>query len=163
MIYIRKQIPYTISHPQATNSSMMEKLTIEIPTPNSKTFSVSNWYLPPENSHYIKRTGISLSELQPDIKVHEVTCADINAHDSAKDQTANPNARGEYLVNTAMDLSSTYLNDPEHPTRQRALSLLLTLRSSMLPFETDTIGNCLIPCRQTIVPSKSQSTFQQRS
>ena len=99
MIYIRKRIPYKISHPQATNSSAIEKLTIEIPTPNSQTLTVSNWYLPPENSHYLQRTGISLSELQPDTKIHEVICTDVNAHDTARDQTASPKARGEYLVN----------------------------------------------------------------
>ena len=74
MIYIRKQIPYKISHPQANNSSAMEKLMIEIPTPNSQTFTVSNWYLPPENSHYLQRTGVSLSEHQPDTKANEVIC-----------------------------------------------------------------------------------------
>ena len=118
MIYIRKFIPYNIRNPQATNTSAIEKLTIEIPTPNSQTFTVSNWYVPPENSHYLQRTGISLSELQPDTKVHEKICADVNAHDTAWDQTANPNARREYLVNAAMDANSTFLNDPGQPTRQ---------------------------------------------
>ena len=92
--------------------------TIEIPTPNNQTFTVSNWYLPPENSHYLQRTGISLTELQPDIKVHEVTCAYVSAHDTAWDQTANPKARGEYLVNAVMDANSTFLNYPEQPTSQ---------------------------------------------
>ena len=55
MIYIRKHNPYKVSHPLATNSSAMEKLTIEISTPSSKRFNVSNWYLPPENSHYLQR------------------------------------------------------------------------------------------------------------
>ena len=118
MIYIRKQIPYKICHPKATNSGTMEKLTIENPTPNSQTFNVSNLYLPPENKHYLQRTGISLSEFQPDTKVHEVICADVNAHDTAWYQTANPNTRGEYLVNAAMDANSTFHNDSEQPTRQ---------------------------------------------
>ena len=96
----------------------MEKLTIEIQTPNSKKFKVSNWYLPPENSHYLLRMGISLSEIQPDPKVHEVISADVNAHDTALDETANLNARGEYLVDVAMDASSTFLNVPEQPTGQ---------------------------------------------
>ena len=105
MIYIRKQIPYKISHLQTTNSSAMEKLTIEISKPNNQTFTVSNWYLPPENEHYLQRSGISLSELnlvsEPGTKVHEVISADVNAHDSAWDQTPNLKARGEYLVNAA--------------------------------------------------------------
>ena len=67
--------------PQANNSSAMEKLTIDIPTPNRQTFTVYNWYLPSENSLHLKRTGISLSELQPETKVHEVICADVNAQD----------------------------------------------------------------------------------
>ena len=62
--------------------------------------------------------GFSLSELKPDTKVHEVICVDVNAHDTARDQTANPNARGEYLVNAAMDVNGTLLNDPKQPTRQ---------------------------------------------
>ena len=115
IIYIQQQIPYKISHPQATNSSAMEKLSIEIPTPNSHTFTVSNWYLPPENAHYLQRT---VSELQPDTKVHEVICADVNAYDTTWDQTVNSNARGEYPVNAVMDANSTFLNDPEQYTRQ---------------------------------------------
>ena len=118
MIYIEKQIPYKISRLQANNSSAMEKLTNEIPTPNSQTFTVSNWYLPPENSHYLQRTGISLMELQPDTKVHEVTCADVNDHDTVWDLTASPNVRSEYLVNAAMDANSRFLSDPQQPTRQ---------------------------------------------
>ena len=118
MIYTRKHIPYKISHPQANNSSAIEKQTIEIPTPNGQTFTVSNWYLPPENSHYVQRTNNSLSELQPDTKEHVVICADVNAHYTAWNQTANPNTRGEYLANAAMDANSTFLNDPEQPTRQ---------------------------------------------
>ena len=47
----REQIPYTISHPQDNNSSAMENLTVDIPTPSSHTFTVSNWYLLSENSH----------------------------------------------------------------------------------------------------------------
>ena len=50
--------------------------------------------------------------------VHEVICADVSAHDTAWDQTANPNARGEYVVITAMDVNRTFLNDPDQPTRQ---------------------------------------------
>ena len=118
MIYIQKQIPYKISHQEANNSSTMEKLTIEIPTPNSQKFTVSSWYLPPENSHYLQRTGITLSELQPDTKVHEEICADVNVNDTAWDKTANSNARGEYLANAAMGKNNTFLNDPEQPTRQ---------------------------------------------
>ena len=117
MIYIRKHIPYKVSHPQANNSSAMEKLTIVIPAINIQTFTVSNWYLPSENSYCLQRTGISLSELQPDTKVHEVICAYVNAHDTARYQTANPINRGEYFVNAAMDVNSTFLNEPEQPTR----------------------------------------------
>ena len=118
MIYIQKQIPYKISHPQATNSSVMEKLTTDIPTTNSQTFTASNWYLPPENSHYLQRMSISLLELQPDTKVHELICMVENAHDTAWDQTVNPNTREEYLVNIAMDANSTFLNDLAQPTGQ---------------------------------------------
>ena len=118
MIYIPKQIPYKISHPQVNNSSVMEKLTIEIPTQNSQMFILSKWYLPPENSHYLQRIHISLSELQPDTKVHVVICADVNAHDTAWDQTANSNVRGEYLSNAVIDENSTFLNDPEQSTRK---------------------------------------------
>ena len=118
MICIQKQIPYNVSHQQSNNSSSMEKLTIKISTPNIHMFTISNWHLPPENSHYLQRTSISLSELQPDTKVHEVTCADVNAHDTTWDQTANPNTRAEYFVNTAMDANSTFFNDADQPTRQ---------------------------------------------
>ena len=134
----------------------MEKLTIEIPTLNSHTFTVSNSYLPPENSYYLQRASISLSELQPDTNMHEVIFADVEAHDTAWDQIANPNARGVYLVNAAMDASGTFLKDPSSPQdkiQQLALSLLLPLRSSKPPFETDTIGKNSTPHRQTIVPS----------
>ena len=72
IIYIRKQ--HKISYPQATNSSAMGKLTIEIPTPNSQT-----WYL---HTHYLQRMGIPLSVLQPDIKVHEVVVAVSLSHQS---------------------------------------------------------------------------------
>ena len=65
----------------------------------------------------MQRTGISLPELQPDTKVLEVIGADVNAHDRASDQTANPNARGEYLVDAAMDVNCTFLFDPEEHTR----------------------------------------------
>ena len=93
-----------------------------------------------------------MSELQSDTKVHEVICADVNAHDTARDKTANPNARGEYLVNAVVDANSTFLNEPEQTTRQDlAFYLFLMLRSSMLPFETDMIGNRLKPHHQTIV------------
>ena len=109
---------HKIRHPQSTNSSAIEILSIEIPTPNSQTFTVSNWYFQPENIHYLQRTGISLSELQPDTKVRGVICADVNAHGTAWDQTASPNARAEYLVNSGMDVNSTKFNDPEQPTRQ---------------------------------------------
>ena len=37
---------------------------------------------------------------------------------TACNQTSNPNARGEYVVNAAMDVNSAFLNDPEQPTRQ---------------------------------------------
>ena len=107
MIHIQKQIPYKISHPQANNSSAMEKLRIDIPTPNSQTFTISNWYLPPENSHYLQRNGISLLKLQPVTKVHEVICTYINIHDTAWVQTANPNARGKYLVSAVVDVNRT--------------------------------------------------------
>ena len=62
--------------------------------------------------------GISLLELQPDTKVHMVISTDINAHDTSWDKTANLNARGGYLVNAAMDANSTFLNDPDQPTKQ---------------------------------------------
>ena len=81
-------------------------------------FTVSNCYVPLENTHYIQRKDISLWKLQPDIKVHKVICANVNANDTVWDQTANPNARGEYLVNVAMDAKSAFLNDPVQPTRQ---------------------------------------------
>ena len=145
MIYIKN------SHTQDDNSSVMEKLTIKIPTTNSQTFTICNWYLLPENSHYLQRTIITLPERQPDTKEHEVTCADIKSYD----QTVSPNAEGEYLLNVAMDTNSTFLNDrssPQDKIQQRALSLRLTVRSSMLPLKTDTIGNRLIPCHQTIDP-----------
>ena len=83
MISTRKQIPYKISHSQSNYSNAMEKLTVEIATPNTLAFIVSNWYLPPKNSHYLQRTGISLSEHQPGTKVHEVINADVNDHDAA--------------------------------------------------------------------------------
>ena len=118
MIYIQKQIPYKISHPQGNNPSVMGKLTIDIPTPNSQTFTVFNWYFPPENSHYLQRTSLSLSELQPDTKVHKVICVDISYHETVWHQTAGPKTRGEYLVNAVMDVNSTFINDPEQPTRQ---------------------------------------------
>ena len=118
MIYIRNEIPYKISHQQAINSNAIEKLTIEIPTETNQTFTVSNWYLPPEKSHHLQWTDISFSELQPDIILHEVICADDNAHDFAWDQITNPNARGEYLSSAAMDANCTFFNDPELPTRQ---------------------------------------------
>ena len=60
---------------------------------------------------------MSLSELQPDTKILEVICADVNAHDIAWDQTANSNARGKYLMNAVMDAYSTFLNDSEQPTK----------------------------------------------
>ena len=47
-----------------------------------------------------------------------VICADVNAHDTAWDQTANPIARGEYIANAAMVANSTFFKDPEQPTRQ---------------------------------------------
>ena len=113
MIYIRNIFPTK----SVTNTNAMEKLTTEILPQNSKTLTVSNWHLQLENSHYLQRTGILLSELHPNTKIHEVTFADVNAHDTAWDQTANPNARGEYLVNAVMDENSTFLNDPEQTTR----------------------------------------------
>ena len=61
---------------------------------------------------------MSLSELQPDAKVHEVICADVNAHNTTWDQRAISNARGEYLILAAKDANSTFLNDPKQPTRQ---------------------------------------------
>ena len=116
LVNIRKQSAYKISHTQATNLSAIEKLTIEIPSPNSQMFNISNWYHQKENSHYLQRTGNSFSELQPDTKLNEVTFADVNAHYPTWDQTAKLNARVKYLVNAAMDVNSTFLNDP--PTRQ---------------------------------------------
>ena len=107
---------------------------------------MSNWDLLPENSHYLQRIGISLSEDQADINVPEVVSADDNVHATAWDKTADFNARDEYLQNAVMYASSTFLNDLELPTR-------LTLRLSMLPFETDTTGENLIPSRHSIVQS----------
>ena len=119
MIYIGNQIPYKVSLQQSSNSSEMEKLIIKIPTPNCHMFPISNWSnLPPESSQYLQSTGISLSEIQPDTKVHEVICAYVDVHDIAWGQTANPNSRGEYLVDAAMDASSAFLNDREHPKRK---------------------------------------------
>ena len=63
--------------------------------------------------YYLQRTGISLSELQPDTKVHDVICAYVSAHDTAWDQTAILNAIGEYVVNAAIDANSPYLMNPE--------------------------------------------------
>ena len=103
-----KQIPYENSHPQASNLGTMEILTIEIPAPCSQMFTVFNWYLPLENSHYLQRTGILLSELQPDTKVHEVICTDVNAHDTIWDQTANPNAFQSYDPQASTPTGWTY-------------------------------------------------------
>ena len=115
MICIQKQIAHKVGHPQAKNSGAMEKLALEIPTPNSHTLTIANWLLPPMNSHHLQRTGMSLSELQPGTKV---TCTYLNVHYAICDQTANSNARGKYLENAVMDASSTFLNDREQPTRQ---------------------------------------------
>ena len=67
--------------------------------------------LPAENRYLI-------AELRPDDKVHEVICADVRTHDTAWDQTANSNARGEFLINAVMDANIAFLNDPVQPTRQ---------------------------------------------
>ena len=45
-------------------------------------------------------------------------CADVNAHDTAWNQTANPNTRDGYLVDVAINVDSTFLSDPDQPTRQ---------------------------------------------
>ena len=52
-------------------------------TPNSHMFIICNWYLLPENSHYLQRIDISFSGFQPENKEHEMTCADVNAHETA--------------------------------------------------------------------------------
>ena len=43
--------------------------------------------------------------------------ADINAHDNARDETCNSNARGEYLVNAVVDANGPFISDSEQPTR----------------------------------------------
>ena len=153
IINIRKQIPYKISHSQVNNSCAMDKQTIDIPTPNSQTFTVSNWHLPPENSHYLQRSGISLSELQPNANVHVVIYADVNAHDTAWDQTANTNTRGEYLLIAAMDANCTFLNNPEQPTRQDPATGAFTSSDVTIVHFHHQSSNRLIPCRLTIVTS----------
>ena len=65
----------------------------------------------------MQSTGITLSELHSDNNVYEVIYADVNAHHTARDETANPNARDQYLVNSARHANCTFLNDPEQPSR----------------------------------------------
>ena len=91
---------------------------------NPKIFMRSPWhhgihsptYLLLENSQCLQITCISLSEHQPNTKVHEVICADDSVHDAALDQTVTPNARDEYLVNIVMDTNSTFFIDADQPT-----------------------------------------------
>ena len=80
------------------------------------------WHLLQESSHYLQRTGISLRELPPDTKVHEAICADVNHNDTARDQTANLNAWGGYILSVGRDAKIVFLNDLEQPTRHNPAS-----------------------------------------
>ena len=61
---------------------------------------------------------MSLLELQPDTRIHEVICEDVNAHDTIWDHTSISNTRYEYFVDAVIDANRKFLNDPEQPTRQ---------------------------------------------
>ena len=111
-----KQPPYKVCNSPGSVLSALEKL-VEIPTPQMQTVTISNWYLPPKNSHYLQKTGFDLNDLKVDLKLHEVICADLNALDQVWDQIANPDERDHHHAETVMNANKTFLND-SNPTRQ---------------------------------------------
>ncbi|MES9973890.1 MAG: reverse transcriptase family protein, partial [Candidatus Thiodiazotropha sp.] len=116
LIYVRKDIPYKVVQRHQQSNAAFEQLSLDIPTVTDP-IRISNWYLPPANSPYLRRMEFVEQDLTFDITSNEIVCADLNAHDPTWDCIARSDERGELIAETIMDINGTILNDSQ-PTRQ---------------------------------------------
>ena len=117
LTYVRKTLSYRLLEHAGNEEGALERLTVEIPVPQKQLITVSNWYLPPENSHFLQRIGFSMEDFHPTLSESEIVCADLNAHDQLWDPVANSDERGELLAEAVLDANGAFLNDGR-PTRQ---------------------------------------------
>ena len=75
--------------PLNNEEGALERLSIQMPISNQQTVTISNWYLPPENSHFLQRIGFSMFVFQPEIQDNEIFCADLNAHNEIWEKHAH--------------------------------------------------------------------------
>ena len=100
------------------NEEALGRLSIQIPISNQQTVTISNWYLPPENTHFLQRIGFSMPVSQPKIQKNEIICADLNAHNEIWDKHVRSDDRGAQLAEAIMDAEGGFLNDAELATPQ---------------------------------------------
>ena len=93
LTYVKKSLPYKVCRPFNNEEGALERLSIQIPISNQQTVTISNWYLSPENSHFLQRIGFSMSVFQPEIQENEINCADLNAHNETWDKHAHSEDR----------------------------------------------------------------------
>ena len=116
--YVKKSLPYKVCRRLNNEEGALERLSIQIPISNQQTVTISNWYLPQENSHFLQRFGISMSVFQPEIQKNEIICADLNAHNEIWNKHAHSDDKGAQLAKAIMDAEGGFLNDAELATRQ---------------------------------------------
>ena len=62
IIYVRATPVLSAIHPAVETSNVLEKLAVVTPLPGQQNILVSNWYLPPETSNFLRRAGFSDSD-----------------------------------------------------------------------------------------------------
>ena len=98
----------------------LEGQTVEIPT-DTQPIRISNVYLPPDTSEYLKRMGLNNKTPRLDPAENEIIVGDVNAHHYLWDKRLDPCPRGEYIANNLVNWNATVLNTGE-PTRKDPVS-----------------------------------------
>ena len=110
-MYVKKSLPYKVCRPINNEEGALERLSIQMPISNQQTVTISNWYLPPENSHFLQRIGFSMFVFQPEIQENEILCADLNAHSEIWDKHAQSDDTGAQLAEAIIDAEKTSFSD----------------------------------------------------
>ena len=135
---VKKSLPYKVCRPFNNEEGALERLSIQIPISNQQTVTISNWYLPSENSHFLQRIGFSMSVFQPEIQENEIICADLNAHNEIWDKHAHSDDRGAQLTEAIMDAKRGFLNDDAKIQLSAASLLQMSPLSAMASTTTVT-------------------------
>ena len=110
LMLIKRSIPYNPIGSEPNLPEGLESQRVEIPLLEEEPLRITNAYLPPQNSPYLHRMGFEEREIQMEVSIKDVICADLNAHDPLWDTRANPTGRGQLLSETILDTNAAVLN-----------------------------------------------------